>query len=56
MALENRIEHIKEILYIIIENCNYCLTDKRVVCLSKILDNLITEQQLLFNSEMEMAS
>lgn len=56
MALENKIEYTKEELYMAIEDSNYCLTDKRVVWLSKILDDLITEQQLLFNSRIEMVS
>jgi hypothetical protein len=56
MALENKIELTKGILYMAIEDSNYCLTDNRVVCLSKMLDDLINEQQLLYNSDIEMAS
>jgi hypothetical protein len=56
MALEDRIDYFKNLLYMMLEETNYCLLDKRVICLSKVLDNLIIERQEILNSYMEVAS
>lgn len=56
MALENKIEYFKKLLYIMLEENNYYLLDKRVICLSRILDGLIIEYQEALNSYMVVAS
>lgn len=56
MVLEDRIDHFKNLLYMMLEETNYCLLDKRVISLSKILDNLIIERQEILNSNIKMAS
>jgi hypothetical protein len=56
MSLECKIEHLKKALYIMMEENNYHLLDKKVINLSKILDYLIYEYQRMQNSYKKAVS